>query len=54
LRYAPILMGMNNPLISPLLIAVIDRLGTLFPNHRRQLNVLRNNLAWKSVVQPAG
>jgi hypothetical protein len=54
LRYAPILMGLNNPLVPPLLIAVIDRLHLLFPNHRRHLAVMRNNLAWKSIVQPAG
>jgi hypothetical protein len=54
LRYAPILLGLNNPLVPPLLIAVIDRLSELFPEHRRQLAVMRNNLAWKSIVQPAG
>ncbi|HMN30749.1 MAG TPA: hypothetical protein PKE45_21530 [Caldilineaceae bacterium] len=54
LRYAPILLGQNNPLVPPLLIAVIDQLNDLFPAHRRQLAVMRNNLAWKSIVQPAG
>jgi hypothetical protein len=54
LRYAPILLGQNNPLVPQLLIAMIDRLNQLFPDHRRQLAVMRNNLAWKSIVQPAG
>jgi hypothetical protein len=54
LRYAPILLGQNNPLVPPLMIAVIDRLNDLFPGHQRQLTVMRNNLAWKSIVQPAG
>lgn len=54
LRYAPILLGQNNPLVPPLMIALIDRLNDLFPGHQRQLAVMRNNLAWKSIVQPAG
>ncbi len=54
LRYAPILLGQNNPLLPPLLITVIDRLNALFPAHTRQLAIMRNNLAWKSIVQPAG
>jgi hypothetical protein len=54
LRYAPILLGQNNPLMPQLMIAIIDRLTQGFPDHRRQLAVMRNNLAWKSIVQPAG
>jgi len=54
LRYAPILLGLNNPLVPPLMLAMIDRLSLLFPTSRRQLDVMRNNLAWKSIVQPAG
>jgi len=54
LRYAQILMGQNNPLAPQLLMTIIDRLQTLFPASRRQLVVMRNNLAWKSIVQPAG
>ena len=53
LRYAPILMGMNNPLVGQLLINVVDRLYDLFPTQQRQLSVMRNNLAWKSIVEPA-
>lgn len=54
LRYAPVLMGMNNPLVPQLLLTLIDRLVALFPEQRRQLQVMRNNVAWKSIVQPAG
>ena len=54
LRYASLLLGQNNPLIPPLLISVIDQLTGLFPASQRQLAVMRNNLAWKSIVQPAG
>ena len=51
---APLLLAQNNPLAPPLLIAVIDQLAALFPGSSAQLTVMRNNLAWKSMVQPAG
>jgi hypothetical protein len=54
LRYAPLLLAQNNPLASSLLITVIDQLAALFPANSAQLAVMRNNLAWKSMVQPAG
>jgi len=54
LRYASLLLAQNNALIPPLLPSVIDRLGTLFPASRSRLAVMRNNVAWKSIVQPAG
>lgn len=54
LRYASVLMGMNNPLVPQLLLTLIDRLVILFPEQNRQLQVMRNNVAWKSIVQPAG
>lgn len=54
LRYASLLLGQNNPLIPPLLINVIDQLAVLFPDSQNRLTVMRNNLAWKSIVQPAG
>ena len=54
LRYASVLMGMQNPLVTQLLINVIDRLSQRFPEQRGQLQVMRNNLAWRSIVQPAG
>jgi len=54
LRYASLLLAQNNALIAPLLLSVIDRLGALFPASRSRLAVMRNNVAWKSIVQPAG
>ena len=54
LRYAPLLLSQNNPLTPPLLLAIIDQLTELFPGNRSQLAVMRNNLAWKSIVQPVG
>lgn len=54
MRYAPVLISQSNSLVSPLLIAMMDRLMDLFPDQSSQLTVMRNNLAWKSIVQPAG
>lgn len=54
LRYVPILLAQRDPLVPQLLMTLIDRLNALFPNSGRQLSVMRNNLAWKSIVQPAG
>ena len=54
LRYAPLLLGQKDPLALQLLLNIVDRLMGLFPEQQRQLAVMRNNLAWKSVVQPAG
>ncbi len=53
LRYAPILLGMNNPLAPQLLLTLVDRLIQLFPDEARRLQVVRENVAWKSIVQPA-
>lgn len=54
LRYAAVLLGMQNPLVTQLLINIIDRLMAIFPDQCGQLQVMRNNLAWKAIVQPAG
>lgn len=54
LRYMPVLLSQNNPLVPPLLINVVDRLAALFPEQQDRLALMRNNLAWKSIVQPAG
>ena len=54
LRYAPLLLGQNNALAMPLLINIVDRLGEFFPDQQSQLKLIRNNLAWKSVVRPVG
>jgi hypothetical protein len=48
------LLAQNHALVAPLLLSVIDRLGDLFPQSRSRLAVMRNNVAWKSIVQPAG
>lgn len=54
LRYAPLLLNQNNPLVAPLLMEIIDRLRAMFPAASKQLTVMRDNLAWRSIVQPAG
>ncbi len=54
LKYVSVVLSQNNSLAPPLLIHVADRLMTLFPAQRGPLELLRNNLAWKSIVQPAG
>lgn len=54
LAYAPLLLAQGDPLIPHLLLNVVNRLSDLFPDQRRQLAVLRGNLAWKTAVTPAG
>ena len=54
LGYVSVLLGQNNPLIPHLLLDIIDRLTAIFPEQAGQLAVMRNNVAWKSIVQPAG
>jgi hypothetical protein len=54
LRYVPLLLSQNNALAMPLLLNVVDRLSELFPDQQGQLRLMRNNLAWKSVVRPVG
>lgn len=54
LRYVPVLLGQNNPLVPPLLINIVERLEVLFPDQQNRLELMRNNVAWKSIVQPAG
>lgn len=54
LHYTPLLLGMSNPLVPQLLMTIIDRLSSLFPASRNGLAVMRNNVAWKSIVQPVG
>jgi hypothetical protein len=53
LRYLPLLLAQNNPLTPTLAFSIIDRLVGLFPTHQKQLALVRDNLAWKSIVQPA-
>lgn len=52
MRYAPLILSQNNALAMPLLINIVDRLAALFPDQQGQLRLMRNNLAWKSVVLP--
>ena len=54
LRYAATLLGFNHPLVPALLLEIIDRLGGLFPQEQAILQVMRDNVAWKSMVRPAG
>ena len=54
LRYAATLLAHNSPLVPALLLQIIDRLDTLVPQEQAILQVMRNNIAWKSIVQPAG
>ena len=54
LRYAATLLALNNPLVPALLLEIIDRLGSLFPEEQAILQVMRDNVAWKSIVRPAG
>jgi hypothetical protein len=54
MRYVSLLMSQNNALVLPLLLNIVDRLALLFPEQRGQLTLMRNNLAWKNVVQPVG
>lgn len=54
LRYLPLLLGQNSPLVPPLLLNILDQVAALFPAEQSRLAVMRNNLAWKNIVQPAG
>ena len=54
LRYAATLLAQNNPLVPALLLEIIDGLGGLFPQEQAILRVMRDNVAWKSMVRPAG
>jgi hypothetical protein len=54
LHYAPLLLRQSDPMIAPLLINILDRIEQLFPTDRARLKVMRNSMAWRSIVQPAG
>ena len=47
-------MTRNDPIVAGLLLAVLERLEPAFPEQRRVIGVLKNNLAWKARVVPAG
>ncbi|MDQ2743170.1 MAG: hypothetical protein M3Z66_12870 [Chloroflexota bacterium] len=52
--YLPQLMTGSDPMIASLLLAVLDRLEPSFPEQAKVIGVLKNNLAWKARVVPAG
>lgn len=56
LQYVPVLMNQRSPLAPQLMMTVIDNLMDLFEDegYKSQLRVMRDNLAWKSIVQPVG
>ena len=52
--YLPQVMMRNDPMIASLLLTILERLEPAFPDQRRVIGVLKNNLAWKARVVPAG
>jgi len=52
--YLPQLLTRNDPMVASLLLAVLERLAPSFPEQSKVIGVLKNNLAWKSRVVPAG
>ena len=54
LDYLPLLLAQGDPLVRHLLLNVVDQMTDIFPEHQRQLAVIRSNLAWKVSVTPAG
>jgi len=53
LAYWPQLLSQANPLIPPLALNVLEQVMACFPEHATQLAVLRDNLAWRTQVEPA-
>jgi hypothetical protein len=54
LGYTPLLLSLGSPLARQLLLHVIDRLTTLFPDRTAHLSVLRGELAWQTMIAPVG
>lgn len=52
--YYPQLLVKNDPMVASLLLAILERLEPAFPEQVRVIGVLKNNLAWKARVVPAG
>lgn len=52
--YYPQLLVRNDPIVGILLLTVLERLEPAFPDQARVISVLKNNLAWKTRVVPAG
>ena len=54
LGYVPLLLGLESPLARHLLLHIIEQVQTLLPEHRSQLTVLREELAWQTTITPLG
>ncbi len=52
--YTPLLLALGNPLARHLLLHLIRRLEALFPQGAAQLAVLREELAWQTIITPVG
>ncbi len=52
--YLPQVMTRNDPMIASLLLTILERLEPAFQDQKRVIGVLKNNLAWKARVVPAG
>jgi hypothetical protein len=52
--YYPQLLARPDPIVASLLLSILERLEPAFPGQGRVINVLKNNLAWKARVLPAG
>lgn len=51
LHYAPTLLALQNPIVLPLLLRIVDDLAPAFPQHQRTLHLLRSNLIWRRSVE---
>lgn len=54
LGYLSILLASANPVTHQLLIHLVHSLGKLFPAEAPRLNLLSENLAWKTHIEPLG
>ncbi|MFO7917139.1 MAG: hypothetical protein R6V13_03560 [Anaerolineae bacterium] len=54
LGYLSTLTAMDHPLAVPLILKLVDTLSELFPPESGRLSILRNNLSWRSRVEPMG
>lgn len=52
--YYPQLLARPDPIVASLLLSILERLEPAFPDQMPVINVLKNNLAWKARVLPAG
>ncbi len=52
--YLPQFMMRADSMLASLLLTILERLEPEFPDQRRVIGVLKNNLAWKARVLPAG